>query len=281
MPGLAAFNLMQWIADHDEVLKPPVGNAQIWQDANFIVTIVAGPNERTDFHDDPLEEFFYQIKGDMTLRIIEDDRIKDVPIREGDVLLLPPHTRHSPQRPGARLLRPGDRGPAAGRPSRRLRMVLRPLRPPHPPRRVPAQQHRRRPAAGVPRLLRQRRAAHLRQLRLDRPRPPPTPAGGGIAADCDWVRGRFVADMNTRPIKNQAEYDRALAEIDRLMGSKPSTTASAELRELVAQIKAYEAMHRPVDGAAIDELRRRIASRPTVKVSISPAEVIRQERDTR
>ena len=87
--------------------------------------------------------------------------------------------------------------------------------------------------------------------------------------------------MNTRPIKNQAEYDRALAEIDRLMGSKPSTTASAELRELVAQIKAYEAMHRPVDGAAIDELRRRIASRPTVKVSISPAEVIRQERDTR
>ncbi len=99
MPGLAAFNLMQWIADHDDVLKPPVGNAQIWQDANFIVTIVAGPNERTDFHDDPLEEFFYQIKGDMTLRIIEDGRMKDVPIREGDVLLLPPHTRHSPQRP--------------------------------------------------------------------------------------------------------------------------------------------------------------------------------------
>ena len=42
MPGLAAFNLMQWIADHEDVLKPPVGNAQIWQDANFIVTIVAG-----------------------------------------------------------------------------------------------------------------------------------------------------------------------------------------------------------------------------------------------
>lgn len=99
MNGLAAFNLMKWIEDHKDILKPPVGNAQIWQDTDFMVTIVAGPNERTDFHDDPLEEFFYQIKGDMTLRIIEDDRVRDVPIREGDVLLLPPHVRHSPQRP--------------------------------------------------------------------------------------------------------------------------------------------------------------------------------------
>lgn len=99
MSGLAAFNLFQWIEDHKDVLKPPVGNAQIWQDTDFMVTIVAGPNERTDYHDDPLEEFFYQIKGNMTLRIIEDGRVKDVPIREGDVLLLPPHTRHSPQRP--------------------------------------------------------------------------------------------------------------------------------------------------------------------------------------
>lgn len=101
MAGLAAFNMMKWIEDHREILKPPVGNAQIWQDTDFMVTIVGGPNERTDFHDDPQEEFFYQLKGDMTLRIIEDGRIKDVPIREGDILLLPPHTRHSPQRPEA------------------------------------------------------------------------------------------------------------------------------------------------------------------------------------
>lgn len=99
MSGLAAFNMMQWIEDHRDVLKPPVGNAQIWQDTDFMVTIVAGPNERTDFHDDPLEEFFYQLKGNMILRIIEDGRIKDVPINEGDILLLPPNTRHSPQRP--------------------------------------------------------------------------------------------------------------------------------------------------------------------------------------
>jgi 3-hydroxyanthranilate 3,4-dioxygenase len=99
MSGLAAFNLMGWIEEHKDILKPPVGNAQIWADTDFMVTIVGGPNERTDYHDDPLEEFFYQIKGDMTLRIIEDDRVKDVPIREGDVFLLPPHVRHSPQRP--------------------------------------------------------------------------------------------------------------------------------------------------------------------------------------
>lgn len=99
MGKLNPFNLMKWIEDHQDILKPPVGNAQIWQDTDFMVTIVAGPNERTDYHDDPLEEFFYQIKGNMTLRIIEDGRVRDMPINEGDVFLLPPNTRHSPQRP--------------------------------------------------------------------------------------------------------------------------------------------------------------------------------------
>jgi 3-hydroxyanthranilate 3,4-dioxygenase len=99
MSTLTIFNLQQWITDHADLLKPPVGNAQIWQDTDFMVTIVGGPNQRTDYHDDPLEEFFYQLKGDMVLRIIEDGKPKDVPLKEGDVLLLPPHVRHSPQRP--------------------------------------------------------------------------------------------------------------------------------------------------------------------------------------
>lgn len=103
MSRLAAFNLNKWIEEHADLLKPPVGNAQIWQDADFIVTIVGGPNERTDYHDDPLEEFFYQLKGDMTLRVRENGRPRDVPIREGDILLLPAHTRHSPQRPADTL----------------------------------------------------------------------------------------------------------------------------------------------------------------------------------
>ena len=92
-------NLARWIDDHAEVLQPPVGNAQIWEEGDFIVTVVGGPNVRTDYHDDPYDEFFYQLRGDMVLRIMEDGKPKDVPIREGEILMLPAHTRHSPQRP--------------------------------------------------------------------------------------------------------------------------------------------------------------------------------------
>lgn len=96
---LAAIDFRRWIGEHRHLLKPPVGNAQIWRDADFIVTVVGGPNRRLDWHDDPYEEFFHQIEGDMTLRVIEDGAPRDVPIRAGDILLLPPHVRHSPQRP--------------------------------------------------------------------------------------------------------------------------------------------------------------------------------------
>ena len=64
-----------------------------------MVTIVGGPNRRTDYHDDPSEEFFYQLKGDMVLKLYDGKEFYDVPIREGDVFLLPAHIRHSPQRP--------------------------------------------------------------------------------------------------------------------------------------------------------------------------------------
>ena len=93
------FNLGRWIEEHRDLLKPPVGNAQIWSNSDFIVTIVGGPNARTDYHDDPLEEFFYQLSGDIVLRILDDGKPREIPIREGDIFLLPPHVRHSPQRP--------------------------------------------------------------------------------------------------------------------------------------------------------------------------------------
>jgi 3-hydroxyanthranilate 3,4-dioxygenase len=96
---LKAFNFQQWIDEHRHLLKPPVGNQQIWEDADLMVTVVGGPNQRTDFHDDPVEEFFYQLEGDMVLKIVEDGIHYDVPIREGDIFFLPPHVRHSPQRP--------------------------------------------------------------------------------------------------------------------------------------------------------------------------------------
>lgn len=94
------FNVQRWIADNQHLLKPPVGNKQLFdQRTGMTVMIVGGPNSRVDFHDDPVEEFFYQLKGDMLLKIAEGGRIYDVPIREGDVFILPPHARHSPQRP--------------------------------------------------------------------------------------------------------------------------------------------------------------------------------------
>jgi 3-hydroxyanthranilate 3,4-dioxygenase len=92
-------NLSKWIADHRDHLRPPAGARTIWTDTDFIVTVVGGPNDRPDYHDDPLEEFFYQLKGDITLRIIDGGRRRDIPIREGEIFLLPPHVLHSPQRP--------------------------------------------------------------------------------------------------------------------------------------------------------------------------------------
>lgn len=99
MSRLSAFNFQKWIDDNAHLLKPPVGNKQIWADADLMVTVVGGPNQRTDFHDDPAEEFFYQLKGDMLLKIFDNNEFYDVPIREGDIFFLPSHVRHSPQRP--------------------------------------------------------------------------------------------------------------------------------------------------------------------------------------
>jgi 3-hydroxyanthranilate 3,4-dioxygenase len=97
--ALASFNLMKWVSENRHLLRPPVLNQTIFKDSDFIVQIVGGPNVRTDYHDDPYEEFFYQLKGNMVLKVVEDGRLKDIPIDEGGVLLLPPHMRHSPQRP--------------------------------------------------------------------------------------------------------------------------------------------------------------------------------------
>lgn len=92
-------NFSAWIERHRADLRPPVGNQQIWRDSDFIVTVVGGPNQRTDFHDDPYEEFFYQFKGEASLLVTEGERFTRVPLREGDIFLLPAHVRHSPQRP--------------------------------------------------------------------------------------------------------------------------------------------------------------------------------------
>lgn len=99
MGQLASFNLMQWVDDNRRLLRPPVLNQTVYKDSDFIIMIVGGPNVRTDYHVDPYEEFFYQLKGNMTLKTVEDGELCDVPITEGNILLLPPLVPHSPQRP--------------------------------------------------------------------------------------------------------------------------------------------------------------------------------------
>jgi 3-hydroxyanthranilate 3,4-dioxygenase len=99
MPLSPPFNLRTWIDENRHLLKPPVGNRLLFRDSEFIVMAVGGPNSRLDFHHDPGEELFFQVEGDIVLKVARDGRIIDVPIREGDLFLLPPEVPHSPRRP--------------------------------------------------------------------------------------------------------------------------------------------------------------------------------------
>ncbi|XOV78042.1 MAG: 3-hydroxyanthranilate 3,4-dioxygenase [Aestuariibacter sp.] len=91
-------NLQKWIEDHREVLKPPVCNKQVFELDDFIVMVVGGPNNRTDYHYNEGPELFYQLEGEMVLGVIDDGEFKDVPIKAGEMFLLPPKVLHSPQR---------------------------------------------------------------------------------------------------------------------------------------------------------------------------------------
>ncbi len=97
------FSLRRWIEENRALLKPPVGNKLLFQDSEFIVMAVGGPNARKDFHHDPGEELFYMVEGDMTLKIVQDGRIADVPIRAGEIFLLPAEVPHSPRRPAGSI----------------------------------------------------------------------------------------------------------------------------------------------------------------------------------
>ncbi len=95
----APLNFRQWIDEHRHLLKPPVGNQKVYEDTEFIIMVVGGPNNRKDYHYNEGEEFFYQLEGDIVVKIIDDGKPRDIEIREGDIFLLPPRTPHSPQRP--------------------------------------------------------------------------------------------------------------------------------------------------------------------------------------
>jgi 3-hydroxyanthranilate 3,4-dioxygenase len=95
---LPPINFKKWIDDNRHLLKPPVGNQVVYKDTDFIVMVVGGPNARKDFHYNEGEEFFYQIEGNMNLPIIENGKVKNIEIKEGEIFLLQPKVPHSPQR---------------------------------------------------------------------------------------------------------------------------------------------------------------------------------------
>jgi 3-hydroxyanthranilate 3,4-dioxygenase len=113
---LIPIDFLRWVAEHRALLKPPVGNKMIYDGDDFIVMAVGGPNSRKDYHFDPAEEFFYQIEGDMLLKVMQEGRPVDITIRAGELFLLPAQVPHSPQRYAGtvglvleRKRRPGER----------------------------------------------------------------------------------------------------------------------------------------------------------------------------
>jgi 3-hydroxyanthranilate 3,4-dioxygenase len=100
MPALSPLHLMRWIADNPRLFRPPVANKEVFPESEFIFQIVRGPNARNDFHIDPGDEIFYQLRGDITVEFIDGDgKRRAAPVREGEVFLCPAGTPHCPVRP--------------------------------------------------------------------------------------------------------------------------------------------------------------------------------------
>ncbi|XP_062256699.1 3-hydroxyanthranilate 3,4-dioxygenase-like [Platichthys flesus] len=90
-------NVEKWIAQNQNDFLPPVCN-KLMHFLQLNIMFVGGPNSRKDYHIEEGEELFYQLKGDMCLKVIENGKHKDVHIREGEMFLLPARIPHSPQR---------------------------------------------------------------------------------------------------------------------------------------------------------------------------------------
>lgn len=93
------FNLEKWISENRDLLKPPVGNKNLYVDSgDYIVMVVGGPNNRNDYHYNETEELFYQLEGNINVHIQVDGEKQVVPLGPGDMFLLPAGIPHSPAR---------------------------------------------------------------------------------------------------------------------------------------------------------------------------------------
>ena len=89
------FNLQKWINENRHLLKPPVGNKNLYVESeDYIVMIVAGPNARKDYHYNETEELFYQIEGDILVKTQQNGKLVEVPIKEEMFLYLQKFRTH-------------------------------------------------------------------------------------------------------------------------------------------------------------------------------------------
>ena len=81
------FNLIEWIQENKNLLKPPVGNKVLLESNDFIVMAVGGYNKRDDFHINKTEEIFFQLEGSINLKTINKDNVvEDISINPGEII---------------------------------------------------------------------------------------------------------------------------------------------------------------------------------------------------
>lgn len=93
------FSQRAWIEANLPRALGAIGNKEVFKGSDFIYQIIKGPNARNDFHLDPFDEIFFQIQGDIFVHVIDEGRERRIPVREGEVFLLPRGVYHSPRRP--------------------------------------------------------------------------------------------------------------------------------------------------------------------------------------
>lgn len=77
--------------------------------------------------------------------------------------------------------------------------------------------------------------------------------------------------MEIRPIRTEADYEAALAEIERLFGAAPSTPEGDRLDVLTTLVEAYEMHHYPIpEPDPVEAIKYYMESRGLSRADLEP-----------